>query len=92
MNIDVRKLTKGETGERVNLKEAYKWILNNMSYEDFYKFAQLHCFSDRGAYCFDYVYMVDKEHDTKKTREEYIKYLLYKLIQNLATPGVELRG
>lgn len=90
MNVDIRKLMKEETGERVNLRAAYKWVLEEMSYEDFCKFAKLRCFSRTGGYPFAYTYMVNKKADNKKTREEYIKYLMYKLIQNLDTPDVEL--
>ena len=92
MNIDVRKLTKGETGERVNLKAGYEWILKEMSYEDFSKLMRLRFYSQHGNYPFGYDYMVEKKYDSKKTREEYIKYLIYKLIQNLDTPGVKLMG
>lgn len=90
MNIDVRKLTKGETGERINLRAGFEWILEEMSYEDFCKFAKLRCFSRSGGYLFDYNYRIDKKDDDKNTREEYIKYLMYKLIQNLDTPDVDL--
>lgn len=85
-----QELLKGETGERANLKAVYKWILKEMSYEDFSKFARLNFYDYKGGYPFDYRYMVDEKHDSKKAREEYIKYLAYKLIQNIATDGVEL--
>ena len=89
--MNIQTLLKGETGERANLKVVYKWILREMSYEDFYKFARLNFYDYNGTYYhFDYRYMADKKHDSKKAREEYIKYLAYKLIQNIATDGVEL--
>lgn len=87
--MNIQELLKGETGERANLKAVYKWILKEMSYEDFSKFAKLKFYDRNGEYPFNYIYMIDKEHDSKKAREEYIKYLAYKLIQNIATDGVE---
>lgn len=90
MSVDIRKLKKGEVGERVNIRAGYEWVLKEMSYEDFCKFTKLRCFSRTGNYPFSYVYMVNEKDDNKKTREEYIKYLMYKLVQNLETPGVEL--
>lgn len=88
--MDIQALLKGETGERANLKAVYKWVLKEMSYEDFSKFAKLTFYDHNGEYPFNYIYMVDKKHDSKKAREEYVKYLAYKLIQNIATDGVEL--
>lgn len=88
--MNIQKLLKGETGERANLKAVYKWVLKEMSYEDFSNFAKLKFYSHNGGYSFGYEYMVDKKHDSKEAREEYIKYLAYKLIQNIATDGVEL--
>lgn len=95
--MDYEKLMKlkgKETGERLDLKQTYEWILNEMSYEDFRKLAELRfkdCQPCHTEYEFSYRYMTDEKHDSKKTREEYLKYLAYKLIQNLATEGVELR-
>lgn len=88
--MNIQELLKGETGERANLKAVYKWILKEMSYEDFSKLAKLTFYDHNGGYPFEYKYMVDKKRDSKKAREEYIKYLAYKLIQNLDTEGVEL--
>ena len=88
--MDKQELLKGETGERANLKAVYKWILEEMSYEDFERLAKLTFYDHNGGYPFEYKYMVDKEPDSKKAREEYIKYLAYKLIQNISTEGVEL--
>lgn len=85
-----QELLKGETGERANLEAVYKWILWEMSYEDFSKLAKLTFYDHNGGYPFEYKYMVDKKHDSKNSREECIKYLAYKLIQNIATEGVEL--
>lgn len=88
--MNMQELLKGETGERANLKATYKWILEEMDYEDFRKLARLNFHNNRAGYPFVYTYMIDKERDNKKTREEYLKYLAYKLIQNIATDGVEL--
>jgi len=86
------ELLKGEEGERVNLKRAYKWVLNEMEYEDFEAFAQLSFYDMTGMYGFGYKYCVNKEHDSPSAREDYLKYLLYKLIQNIDTPHVKLSG
>lgn len=88
--MNIQALLKGETGERANLKATYKWILEEMDYEDFRKLARLTFFDYNGGYPFSYQYMIDKERDNKKAREEYLKYLAYKLVQNIATDGVEL--
>ena len=88
--MNIQELLKGETGERANLRAVYKWILEEMSYEDFSKLAKLNFYEHNCGYPFSYQYMVDKKHDSKKAREEYIKYLAYKLIQNIATDGVGL--
>lgn len=88
--MDRQKLLKGETGERANLKATYKWILTEMSYENFSKLAKLNFYDHNSGYPFGYNYRVDKKHDSKKGREEYMKYLAYKLSQNLDTEGVEL--
>lgn len=90
--IDIYELRKGEEGERANLKVAYKWVLNEMSYRDFRAFATLHCVDTRAGYDFKYKYMVDEEHDTPEAREDYLKYFMYKLVQNVETPSVELMG
>lgn len=86
------KLKGKETGERLDIKQTYKWILNEMSHEDFCKLFVLR-FKDNhygeASYEFDYSYRAEK--DSKGAREDYLKYLAYKLIQNLATEGVELR-
>lgn len=86
------KLKGKETGERLDLKQTYKWVLNEMSYEDFRKLFILR-FKDEHdgevSYEFDYSYRAEK--DSKEAREDYLKYLAYKLIQNLATNGVKLR-
>lgn len=94
--MDYEKLMKlkgKEEGERLNLKQTYKWVLEEMSYEDFCKLATLGfmCHRTTSPYPFSYRYEVEEKDDSKKAREEYLKYLAYKLIQNLATDGVELR-
>ena len=81
-----------EEGERLNLKLFYKWILNDMSYEDFCKLFVLRFENkryDKVEYCFEYSYR--PEQDSSEARENFLKYLAYKLIQNLATNGVELK-
>lgn len=88
--LDVQKLKGEEQGERLDLKESYKWVLNDMTYEDFRAFAVLR-FS-LPEYDFQYKYMVDEKHDSPKAREDYLKYLMYKLIQNLNTHRVRLKG
>lgn len=77
--------------ERVKLDKLYEWILTEMSYEDFCNFAVLRFVETNRAYAFGYQYMVSEKRDCRKAREEYLKYLGYKLIQNLDTPGVRLR-
>ena len=81
-----------EMGERLDLKLTYKWILNEMSYEDFCKLFVLRFENkryDKVEYTFEYSYRPGK--DSKEARENFLKYLAYKLIQNLATNGVELK-
>lgn len=81
-----------EEGERLNLELTYKWILNKMSYYDFCKLFVLRFENkryDKVEYCFEYSYRPEK--DSKEARENFLKYLAYKLIQNLATNGVELK-
>lgn len=89
-DIDVNKLKGKETGERLDIKQTFDWVLNDMSYEDFCDFAKLRCVDTKQGYPFAYRYMCNEEHDTPKTREDYLKYLCYKLVQNLDTPGVSL--
>lgn len=86
------ELKSGEKGERLNLKGAWQWILNEMEYEDFKAFAKIEFIKMSPGYTFSYRYMVSKETDSPKAREEYIKYLMYKLVQNLDTDGVRLWG
>lgn len=92
MREDILDLIKGENGERVNLKRGYKWILNKMSYNDFRAAFVLRCVSTNPSYPFIYKYMVMEEDDSPKAREEYLKYLMYKLVQNIETPSVKLMG
>lgn len=86
---DFNELRKGESGERLNLKKSYEWVINEMDYKDFRRLAVLRF---RGSCSFRYKYMVDEEHDSPAAREDYLKYLMYKLIQNLETPSVELES
>lgn len=81
-----------EMGERLDLRLTYKWILNEMSYYDFCKLFVLRFENkryDKVEYTFGYNYRSEK--DSKEARENFLKYLAYKLIQNLATNGVELK-
>lgn len=87
-----RELHAGENGERLNLDATYEWILNGMSYADFRKLSVLRFVEINQGYDFKYEYMIDQKHDCQTARKEYLQYLAYKLVQNLATPGVELRG
>lgn len=88
--VDIHKLQAGEIGERVKLREAYKWILHDMEYGDFCLLANLGFVDKNDGYPFRYQYMVPEETDSPSAREEYLKYLMYKLVQNLCTPFVEL--
>lgn len=63
-----------------------------MNYEDFCKLFVLRFENkryDKVEYCFECSYRLEK--DSKEARENFLKYLAYKLIQNLATNGVELK-
>lgn len=94
MNYEkLMKLKGDKTGERLDLKQTYKWLLGDMEYEDFKKLTTLRfiCHYTNPAYPFQYEYMVSKKDDSKRAREEYLEYLAYKLIQNLMTESVELQ-
>lgn len=86
------ELTAGKTGERVNLDRAYKWIIEEMDYENFYRLAHLNFYDFDSNHSFDYEYAIPKTADSPKRREEFLEYLMYKLFQNLETYGVRLRG
>lgn len=86
--MTLTELKADETGERLNLEASLKWILNEMKYEDFVKLTKLDFCTL--SYPFHYEYHIMKEYDTPKSREEYLKYYMYKLYQNLETPDVEL--
>lgn len=86
--MTISELMKGETGERANLKKGLKWVLNEMEYEDFKKVFVLNFHTIN--YPFQYNYHITKEDDTPKAREEYLKYLMYKLVQNIMDDGVSL--
>lgn len=89
-DIDSNFLKKNETGERLDIERTFDWILKDMSYEDFCAFAKLRCVDTEVGYQFAYQYRCNEEHDTPEAREDYLKYLCYKLVQNIATPGVKL--
>lgn len=78
---ELEKLKGKETGERLDLKAGFKWICNNLSYKEFVNTFKLVGFDPRGN-LFTYIYMQSPDTDTPKNREEYIKYLMYKLFQN----------
>ena len=84
---ELGKLKGKETGERLNLKAGFKWICNNLEYKDFVKIFKLTGYDFKGD-PFTYVYAQSPETDTPKNREDYIKYLMYKLYQNSNTPNV----
>lgn len=88
----IAKLKNKEEGERLDIKRTYKWVLEEMEYEDFRKLAKLRFMNYRVhiPYDFEYNYLVEKKDDSRKSREDYLKYLAYKLVQNLATEDVEL--
>lgn len=90
MKESIMELHRGEEGERFNLEKTYEWILDEMSYKDFRAFATLHFVDTIRGYSFSYKYMVDEEHDTPSAREDYLKYMMYKLVQNIETPSVKL--
>ena len=84
---EISKLKEGEVGERVNLKAGWEWVLTKMPYEEFEALTTL---DFGGAAPAHYRYCINEKDDTRKTREDYIKYALYKLIQNLNTSGMHL--
>lgn len=87
------KLKGKEKGERLDIKQVYKWLLEDMDYEDFRKLTTLNFSNTRAGepYVFSYRYMREKKHDSKKTRQDYLKYYFYKLIQNIYTEGIDLQ-
>lgn len=92
--MDILKLKGKEMGERLDIKQAYKWVLNEMEYKGFRALTELRfkdCRPNHTEYEFSYRYMTDEEHDSPKAREDYLKYYMYKLIQNLMTEGIELQ-
>ncbi len=82
-----------ETGEALDLKKTFKWILTTMPYDDFKKLAKLSFTNKRvdAPYDFRYIYDKSPEKDTPRAREDYLKYLAFKLYQNLTCDGVELK-
>lgn len=94
--MDYEKLMKlrgKEEGERLDIKQVYKWVLEDMDYEDFRKLTTLNFTNKRAGetYDFSYRYMCDKKHDSKKARQDYLKYYFYKLVQNINTEGIDLQ-
>lgn len=86
-------LKHNEEGEHFDLKRFHKWVINTMPYGDFCKFATLRFMNNRvvSSYLFEYDYLVEPKDDTPKAREDYLKYLAYKMYQNLSTEGIELQ-
>lgn len=91
--MDITKLKGDKEGECLDLKQTYKWLVEDMEYEDFKKLTTLRfiCHRTEVSYPFQYEYMTDKKHDSKSAREDYLEYYMYKLIQNLMTEGIELQ-
>lgn len=83
-----------ETGEALDLKKTLKWITIAMPYDDFKKLAKLSFINKRVdgdvIYEFEYSYHTPPERDTPRKRENYLKFLAFKLYQNLTTEGIEL--
>lgn len=90
---EIMHLKHKEKDEHFDLKRMHKWILSSMPYDDFCKFARLNfkCNRTNDPYPFSYSYVVEPKDDTPKAREDYLKYLAYKLYQNLSTKGIELQ-
>lgn len=90
---EMNHLKNNEEGEKFDLKRFHKWVINSMPYDDFCKFAKLRFMNNRveSSYLFEYNYLVEPKNDTPKAREEYLKYLAYKMYQNLATEGIILQ-
>ena len=65
-----------------------------MPYEDFVKIVKIifvNKIPNTTIYEFTYEYRVQPEKDTPKAREDFLKYLAYKVYQNLLTEGIELK-
>lgn len=96
-NINFEEFTHlkhNEEGEAFDLKRFYKWLLNSMPYEDFVNFAKItfvNKIPNTTFYDFTYHYEISPKVDTPRTREKFLKYLAYKLYQNLSTEGIELK-
>ena len=92
--MDILELKGDKKGERLDIKKTFKWIIEEMGYEDFKKLTTLSFTTTRGdgePYDFDYRYMVSEMSDSKKARKDYLEYYMYKLVQNLMTDGVGLK-
>ena len=87
---ELLKLKGDELGERLDINLSINWILEKMKYEDFVNFTRLNFWCKSVGYSFNYEYKIPKEEDNKKFREDYLKYMFYKLIQNLTDPNVEM--
>lgn len=84
---------KGDRAEALELKPMLNWILEKLPYKDFRKLFTLGFTANTGdldQYYFAYSYHVLEKDDTPKARKAYLEYLAFKLLQNLATPSVEL--
>ena len=80
-----------ETGEAFDLKRFSKWVLNSMPYDEFRKLMKLSFINNMVDVPYDFTYEYLPKYDTPKARENYLKYLAYKLYQNLCTEGIELK-
>ena len=96
-NINFEEFTHlkhNESGEAFDLKRFHKWVLYSMSYEDFVKFVKIifvNKIPNTTIYEFTYEYRIEPERDTPRAREDFLKFLAYKLYQNLSTEGIELK-
>lgn len=87
MNFEkIMELKNGKDGERLDIKKTFKWIMEDMSYDDFEKLARLTFQSTTGP--FTYRYRINEKADSPATRKDYVEYLCYKLVQNLEDPHV----
>lgn len=79
-------------GEAAKPDEFFKWLYYEMDYDDFSAFAKLSFREKQSGYAFNYRYMIERRKDSPKAREEYIRYLMWKLAQNVLDPNIELEG
>lgn len=85
-------LKQNKTGERFDLKRGIKFLITNLSYDEFVKLTTIwfKCNRVPKSYRFNYHYDVLEKDDTTKRWIDYLEYLCYKIYQNLTTNAVEL--